>query len=111
LARANPKLAPPYRLTLGQTLLIPTGDAVEATLLAIQAETIPARAVGHTVRSGDTLGAIAQRYLGNAALWATVMDANPTVTDPREIFPGQVLIIPAHIVAGAGPIGTEVPGA
>jgi len=99
LVRANPNLSPPFQIYPGDTLIIPTGAAVEETLLAIQADALPTNTIGYTVRPGDTLGAIAQHYLGSAVLWAALMDANPAVTDPMSIFPGQVLVIPSPTMA------------
>ena len=49
----------------------------------------------HLVLPGDTLSAIANRYLGNANLWPRVFEANRNnILDPNRIFPGQVLRVP-----------------
>ena len=49
----------------------------------------------HTVVSGDTLGAIAKTYYGNAGKYPVIFEANkPMLTDPDKIYPGQVLRIP-----------------
>jgi len=49
----------------------------------------------HTVVSGDTLGAIAKEYYGNAGKYPVIFEANkPMLTDPNKIYPGQVLRIP-----------------
>lgn len=49
----------------------------------------------HTVRKGDTLWAIAQRYYGKATLWPRIFDANRAkIRDPHWIYPGQVFVIP-----------------
>jgi nucleoid-associated protein YgaU len=61
----------------------------------IAIETPAAAAVFHTVRPGDTLSAIAQKYLGKASRYAELFEANrPMLTDPDKIYPGQVLRIP-----------------
>lgn len=56
----------------------------------------------HTVKSGDTLGAISITYLGTFAGWGRIVDANPQLAGRKKasdgsplIFPGDVLIIPA----------------
>ena len=50
----------------------------------------------YTVKSGDTLGKIAQQYYGNASKYPTIFEANkPMLKDPDKIYPGQVLRIPA----------------
>jgi prophage tail gpP-like protein len=55
----------------------------------------------HNVRQGDTLGAIAIRYLGNSAKWTKITGANPQLSNRKKavdgspfIFPGDTLIIP-----------------
>ena len=50
----------------------------------------------HTVESGDTLSAIAERYYGDANQWSTIFEANRDQLDnPDLIQPGQVLRIPS----------------
>jgi len=49
----------------------------------------------YTVVSGDTLGAIAKRFYGNAGKYTSIFEANqPMLEDPNKIYPGQVLLIP-----------------
>jgi len=49
----------------------------------------------YTVESGDTLGAIAQRFYGSAGQYMIIFEANrPMLEDPNKIYPGQVLRIP-----------------
>ncbi len=49
----------------------------------------------HTVKSGDTLGAISKTYYGTWRLYPEIFEANkPMLTDPDKIYPGQVLRIP-----------------
>jgi nucleoid-associated protein YgaU len=49
----------------------------------------------YTVQSGDTLSAIAKRFLGNANDYMEIFNANrDQLTDPDKIKPGQVLKIP-----------------
>lgn len=50
----------------------------------------------YTVKSGDTLGKIAQETLGSASKYPEIFEANrPMLSDPDKIYPGQVLRIPA----------------
>lgn len=46
------------------------------------------------VRDGDTLWAIAGRYLDNPRLWPQIWQENPFVANPDLIFPGDPLVIP-----------------
>jgi LysM domain len=51
----------------------------------------------YTVQAGDTLSAIAKKYLGDANAYTEIFNANrDQLTDPDKIKPGQVLKIPAH---------------
>ena len=49
----------------------------------------------YTVRPGDTLSSIAQRFYGNPADWHWLYQANRSVVDnPNVIYPGEVLNVP-----------------
>ena len=49
----------------------------------------------YTVQSGDTLSAIAKKFLGNANAYMDIFNANKDqLSDPDKIKPGQVLKIP-----------------
>ena len=50
----------------------------------------------YTVKSGDNLSKIAKEYYGDANQYPKIFEANrPLLKDPDDIFPGQVLRIPA----------------
>lgn len=50
----------------------------------------------HTVEKGETLSAIAKKYLGDANKYQAIFEANrPLLSDPDKIYPGQKLRIPA----------------
>ena len=49
----------------------------------------------YTVRPGDTLSSIAQRFYGNSARWQWIFQANQSkIKNPNTIFVGEVLNIP-----------------
>jgi LysM repeat protein len=51
----------------------------------------------YTVQAGDTLSAIAKRFLGNANAYMDIFNMNrDQLSDPDKIKPGQVLKIPEH---------------
>jgi nucleoid-associated protein YgaU len=51
--------------------------------------------VFHTVEKGDTLWAIASKYLGNGNRYPEIFEANkPMLSHPDKIYPGQNLRIP-----------------
>jgi nucleoid-associated protein YgaU len=53
--------------------------------------------ISYTVQSGDTLGGIARKFMGNANDYMDIFNANrDQLTDPDKIKPGQVLKIPQH---------------
>ena len=63
----------------------------------LDAAVLPARVAGraYTVRAGDTLSGIAQRFYGRAADWPTLYQANRSrIRQPGLIYIGQVLSIP-----------------
>ena len=55
----------------------------------------------YVVQSGDTLSEIAQKQLGHASRWQEIFDLNRAlVSDPDEIFPGQVLVLSGSGASG-----------
>lgn len=49
----------------------------------------------YTIKSGDTLWAIAQKYYGNGSQYTKIYNANKDkIKDPNLIYPGQVIKIP-----------------
>ena len=48
----------------------------------------------HVVSSGETLWGIAQEHYGNGSLYPRLVHANPTITDPNVIHPGDVIRVP-----------------
>jgi nucleoid-associated protein YgaU len=53
--------------------------------------------ISYTVQSGDTLSALAKKFLGNANDYMDIFNANrDQLSDPDKIKPGQVLKIPQH---------------
>ena len=53
----------------------------------------PAQPITYRVAAGDTLSALAQRYLGDAKRYTEIAKAN-NIADPNKIAAGQQLIIP-----------------
>ena len=68
------QLQDPDVLAVGQTLIIPN------------------RETRYTVRRGDTLYALARRY---GVTPQRLLAANPQITDPDRVYPGQTVVIPA----------------
>ena len=76
----------------------PTGKPDFSNVVS-NADSEPARGSGsdtYTVRSGDTLSAIAERHYGKAGRWHEIFEANrDQIDDPDLIRPGQVLRLPS----------------
>jgi nucleoid-associated protein YgaU len=73
------------------------GDAAdpgaEAAFAALPAQ--PSGDLVHTVQPGDSLGALALRFYGDAARYSVIFDANRRIlTAPDRIAVGQRLVIP-----------------
>jgi LysM repeat protein len=61
----------------------------------------------YTVQPGDTLSSIAQRFYGTTADWRLLYQANRSViTNPNQIFPGEVLDVPYGPSGSSGPSGS-----
>jgi nucleoid-associated protein YgaU len=70
-------------------------DGVEAVdnNMVVEIPTLESRY--HTVVEGDWLSKIAKEYYGDAMKYEVIFEANkPMLSDPDEIYPGQVLRIP-----------------
>ena len=75
-----------------------------ATTVTEQAHTtalVKQAARTYTVRSGDTLSAIAARFYHNPARWTWIYAANRSkIHNPNSIFVGEKLTIPSHKPTG-----------
>jgi LysM repeat protein len=93
-------LAQPSDLHVGMMLRLPPyldGQAVVTpSPTAVPVPTGQAgRTSGYTVKSGDSLWALAQTYYGDGNRWQEIYAANRSqIANPRLIYPGQVLVIP-----------------
>ena len=86
---ANTAVTNPDLIFPGEVLVIPDLS------VPLPVHPVPAQ-VTYTVQPGDSLWAIAARQYHNGNLWTTIYDANKAVvgSDPGDIHPGQVLVIP-----------------
>ncbi len=51
----------------------------------------------YEIVSGDTLGAIAKQFYGNASKYMKIFEANTDIlSDPNKIYPGQKIRIPSE---------------
>jgi len=52
------------------------------------------RFVEYTWVDGDSLGRLADVYIGDSKYWWEIMEINPSILDPFSIEPGTVIRIP-----------------
>lgn len=95
------------RREVAEKMIVEAGNTrgvaeVESELEIDDERQSPPPARFYTVKSGDTLSKIAQQAYGDASKYAVIFEANrPTLSDPDEIYPGQVLRIPQEGQASA----------
>lgn len=76
------------------TGLVPYVEPAAATATATAAPVEPEPQY-YVIEKGDTLWAIAKKFLGNGNRYPEIFEANKEVIlDPDKIFPGQKIIIP-----------------
>ena len=80
--RANPQLPTPNLIFPGQIVCVPTGPSPGPC---------PPGTFAYTVRPGDSMFSIAQRF--GVSLNALIA-ANPQIPNPNLIFPGQTVCVP-----------------
>ncbi|MES9974931.1 MAG: peptidoglycan-binding protein LysM [Candidatus Thiodiazotropha sp.] len=67
----------------------------EVTADAVTAPQQQAKVEYYTIERGDTLSAIARRFLGKASDYPKIFEANrEVIKDPNLIYPGQKIRIP-----------------
>lgn len=81
---------------LKEKVVLALGNAEGIAKVEEEIETPAGKAAEfYTVKSGDTLSAIAKKTRGNANDYMVIFEANkPMLKDPNKIYPGQVLRIP-----------------
>ena len=112
IAEAN-NLQPPYRLKIGQILIIPRDSAVVAqpSVATVEQPGTPSPAAPGTtsykVEKGDTLQTISKKFYGTFNKWRVIADAN-NISNPASLRIGQVLSIPQAASQPAAPAPAAV---
>lgn len=83
LIAANPQVSNPNNIVPGQVLCVPNSDQSPGPC--------PPGSTQYTVRPGDTMFLIARRF---GITLNSLIRANPQISDPSRIFPGQKLCVP-----------------
>lgn len=105
IASAN-GIANPSRIFAGQRLTIPGLAAPSAPAPAASGPAVTTPSAVHTVRSGESLWTIAQRY---GSTVGAIASANG-IANPGRIFAGQRLTIPG-VAAASAPSAAPMPAA
>ena len=93
------------RFSVSADSIVFANQLQDPDVLAVgQALIIPNRETRHTVRRGDTLYALARNY---GVTLPRLLAANPQITNPDRIYPGQTVVIPE---VGQKPRGITVNG-
>lgn len=100
LIEANPQIANPDQLTLGEKVKIPAG--------AVQVE---GEGYKHVAKQGDTLWKLSKAW---GIPLQTLINANPQISDPNVLKAGDIVLIPVKGGGTANPSGHsgegKVPG-
>jgi|GEM_PF-91996 len=83
----NPQITDPALIYPGQIICVPGNPPPPPPAC-------PPNSFAYTVRTGDTLFSIAQRY---GTTVAAILAINPQITDPSLIYPGQVICVPQAV--------------
>lgn len=59
-----------------------------------ESQNAPQTGQNYTVQKGDSLWKIAKHFYGNGAEYTKIASANPSISNPNKIYPGQILKIP-----------------
>ena len=88
------KTVPDWQKDVVADIKVKASPAAASATRAAQPSAAP-QSTTYTVQSGDTLSAIAKKFLGNANNYMEIFNANrDQLSDPDKIKPGQVLKIP-----------------
>lgn len=101
LINANPQITNPAEIFPGDVLCVPV-EGLEGRVPISCPQSFGGR---YTVRTGDTMFLVAQRYRVSLD---TLIVANPHISNPAEIFPGDVLCVPQQLLQGRVPISCPV---
>lgn len=96
LATANPHIPDPGVLFPGDVLCVPEPPPPPPPIVPPRLPLFcpPGFQGRYSVRPGDTMYAIAQQYGVSLRM---LIRANPHITNPNEIFPGDLLCVPAPL--------------
>ncbi|MDR3573317.1 MAG: LysM peptidoglycan-binding domain-containing protein [Anaerolineaceae bacterium] len=109
LEAVNPQITNPSLIFIGEVINLPSGAVIPVTGGTAVPTPVPGGST-YIVVSGDTMSNIAV----NAGVTLAALEAvNPQITDPSQIFVGEVINLPSGAVipvTGGTAVPTAVPG-
>lgn len=105
LVAANKHITNANLIYPGQKLTIPGKRPAQSTPAPAPKPAAPATSTKYTVKSGDTLSAIAARH---GTTVQAIAQAN-NISNPNKIYPGQVLTIPNGKPSSSAPVTGPTP--
>jgi nucleoid-associated protein YgaU len=91
----NPGVNDPRNLEAGTEIFVPS-SAAKARRTNPRENFVPPDASGTiTVHVHDSLWSIARAHFGHGTAWTCLVQANPQISDPNFVLPGQQLSMPA----------------
>jgi len=100
--KPQPATAKPAAVTPERKAPPPPAKTASAPPAPSPPQTAKSAGQEYIVKSGDTLGRLAQKYYGDFLKWTRIYEANrQSLKTPDYIFVGQKLIIPADDIAGS----------
>jgi len=92
LEAANPQISDPSLIYVGEVINLPSGAVIPVTGGTTVVTPVPVTgSYSYTVVSGDTLSGIAASH---GVTLSALEAANPQITNPSFIYPGNVITIP-----------------
>jgi LysM repeat protein len=96
LLKANPNITDPNKIYAGASLYLPTAQSASPTPAPVSPTPTPtpiaSSGAGYSIRSGDTLSAIAR---SQGTTIDELMRLNPNIKNPNLIYAGQSLTLPS----------------
>ena len=95
LLAVNPGVNDPRNLEAGTEIFVPTSAATARHTNPRENFASPDASGTITVHLHDSLWSIAKAHFGHGAAWTCLAQANPQISDPNFVLPGQQLSMPA----------------
>jgi nucleoid-associated protein YgaU len=89
IAAANPEIADPNRIQVGQQIRLPGGATAESAAFDAAPQQV-------RVQAGDSLWKLAEAHWGTGAAWSCIAQSNPQIQDASRIYPDQTLALPVN---------------